>query len=194
VRFHVLTAASMKFRFVFWDVLPCKIIVDRRFRNTCCLHHQSVEGPYDGGSTYIWNVGRQLFYTAVHPRRQIWSLYLLFWLIRLLPIVTEECTEIWFSPSSSSFPGQWGFWEVFQSEKGFRRWKSLKNTTLDSSHYVLWLILILLFRSVFWVVLPCKMIVDRRFRGAYCLHTAVQPRRQLWTSYSPPWELEISQS
>jgi hypothetical protein len=22
----------MKFRFVFWDVLPCKIIVDRRFR------------------------------------------------------------------------------------------------------------------------------------------------------------------
>jgi hypothetical protein len=27
VRFHVLTAASIKFRFVFWDVLPCKIIV-----------------------------------------------------------------------------------------------------------------------------------------------------------------------
>jgi hypothetical protein len=71
------------------------------------------------------------------------------------------------------------------------------------------------FRAVFLVVLPCKMIFDRRFRGAYCLHhqgwihpwwwrqsiilhgrqsfyTAVQPRRQLWTSYSPPWELEIS--
>jgi hypothetical protein len=59
-----------------------------------------------------------------------------------------------------------------------------------------------MFRAAFWVVLPCKMIVDRRFRGAYCLHhlwnacrqsfyTAVQPRRQLWTSYSPPWELEI---
>jgi hypothetical protein len=28
MRFHVLAAASMKFRFVFWDVLPCKIIVD----------------------------------------------------------------------------------------------------------------------------------------------------------------------
>jgi hypothetical protein len=27
VRFKVLTAASMKFRFVFWDVPPCKIIV-----------------------------------------------------------------------------------------------------------------------------------------------------------------------
>jgi membrane-associated PAP2 superfamily phosphatase len=25
--FQVLTAASMKFRFFFWDVLPCKIIV-----------------------------------------------------------------------------------------------------------------------------------------------------------------------
>jgi hypothetical protein len=32
VRFQVLTAASMMFRIVFWDVLPCKIIVDRRFR------------------------------------------------------------------------------------------------------------------------------------------------------------------
>jgi hypothetical protein len=40
VRFHVLTAASMKFRIVSWDVLPCKIIVDRRFRATWCLHHQ----------------------------------------------------------------------------------------------------------------------------------------------------------
>jgi hypothetical protein len=40
VRFQVLTAASMKFIFVFWDVLPCKIIVDRLFRGTCCLHHQ----------------------------------------------------------------------------------------------------------------------------------------------------------
>jgi hypothetical protein len=37
VRFQVLTAASMKFRIVFWDVLPCKIIVDRRFRGACCL-------------------------------------------------------------------------------------------------------------------------------------------------------------
>jgi hypothetical protein len=40
VRFQALTAASMKLRIVFWDVLPCKIIVDRRFRGTCCLHHQ----------------------------------------------------------------------------------------------------------------------------------------------------------
>jgi hypothetical protein len=40
VRFQVLTAASMKVRIVFWDVLPCKIIVDRRFRDACCLYHQ----------------------------------------------------------------------------------------------------------------------------------------------------------
>jgi hypothetical protein len=40
VRFQVLTAASMKFRIVFWDVLLCKIIINRRFRDTCCLHHQ----------------------------------------------------------------------------------------------------------------------------------------------------------
>jgi hypothetical protein len=31
--------------------------------------------PDDGGSTYLWNVGRQLFYTAVNPRRQIWTSY-----------------------------------------------------------------------------------------------------------------------
>jgi len=49
----------------------------------------------------------------------------------------------------------------------------------------------MMFRAVFWVVLPCKMIVDRRFRGAYCLH---HQGWVIWTSYSPPWELEISHS
>jgi hypothetical protein len=29
--------------------------------------------PDDGGSTYLWNVGRQSFYTAVQPRRQLWT-------------------------------------------------------------------------------------------------------------------------
>jgi hypothetical protein len=32
VKFQVLTAASMMFRVVFWDILLCKIIVYRRFR------------------------------------------------------------------------------------------------------------------------------------------------------------------
>jgi hypothetical protein len=40
VRFQVLTAASMMFRVVFWDILPCKMIFDRRFRGAYCLHHQ----------------------------------------------------------------------------------------------------------------------------------------------------------
>jgi hypothetical protein len=43
VRFQVLTAESMKFRIVFWDVLQYKIIVNRRFRGTCCIHHQGYE-------------------------------------------------------------------------------------------------------------------------------------------------------
>jgi hypothetical protein len=63
------------FRIVFWDVLPCKIIVEWRFRGTCCLHQGRMIIPDDGGSTYLWNVGRQLFYTAVHPIRQFWTSY-----------------------------------------------------------------------------------------------------------------------
>jgi hypothetical protein len=47
MRFQVLPAASMMFRVVFWDILPCKIIVDRRFRGA---------------------------YMAVYPRRQLWTL------------------------------------------------------------------------------------------------------------------------
>jgi hypothetical protein len=31
--------------------------------------------PDDGGSTHLWNVGRQLFYTVVYPRRQLWTSY-----------------------------------------------------------------------------------------------------------------------
>jgi hypothetical protein len=40
MRFQVLTAASMMFRVVFWDILPCKMIVDRRFRGAYCIPHQ----------------------------------------------------------------------------------------------------------------------------------------------------------
>jgi hypothetical protein len=32
----------------------------------------------------------------------------------------------------------------------------------------------MMFRIVFWDVLPCKTIVDRRFRGAYCLQQMVE--------------------
>jgi hypothetical protein len=46
VRFQVLTAASMMFRTVFWDVLPCKIIVDQHIRGAYCLHHQGCVNPW----------------------------------------------------------------------------------------------------------------------------------------------------
>jgi hypothetical protein len=36
-RFQLFTAARMMFRIVFWDVLPCKIIADRRFRGAYSL-------------------------------------------------------------------------------------------------------------------------------------------------------------
>jgi hypothetical protein len=43
VRFQVFTAASIKLK-VFWGILPCsQTDFDRRFRGTCCLHHQGDE-------------------------------------------------------------------------------------------------------------------------------------------------------
>jgi hypothetical protein len=37
----------MMFRIVFWDVLPCKMIVVGRFRGAYCLHHQGWVIPED---------------------------------------------------------------------------------------------------------------------------------------------------
>jgi hypothetical protein len=83
-RWNHLIIPTMMFRAVFWVVLPCKIIIYRRVRGAYCLHHQgwwSYSPPWeleishiptiipdDGGSTHLWNVGRQSFYTAIHPR------------------------------------------------------------------------------------------------------------------------------
>jgi hypothetical protein len=40
VIFQILTAASMKMT-VFWNVAPCSLVeIDRRFRDSYCLHHQ----------------------------------------------------------------------------------------------------------------------------------------------------------
>jgi hypothetical protein len=36
----------MMFRIIFWDILPCKMIVDRRFRGAYCLHHQDESLTY----------------------------------------------------------------------------------------------------------------------------------------------------
>jgi hypothetical protein len=75
----------------------------------------------------------------------------------------------------------------------YEEWCSLECCTLSSDTY--WPTFrrsLLIFRIVFWDVLPCKIIVDRRFRGTCCLHHHWW--LQFWTSYSPPWELEISQA
>jgi hypothetical protein len=63
-------AASMKMT-VFWDVAPCSLVeVYRRFRGTFFLHHQS-DQPDDGGSKYLWNVGKLLAdYTAQYLEGQ----------------------------------------------------------------------------------------------------------------------------
>jgi hypothetical protein len=47
----ILFSLLLLFRAVFWGILPCKMIVELI--------------PDDGGSTHLWNVGRQSFYTAV---------------------------------------------------------------------------------------------------------------------------------
>jgi hypothetical protein len=85
---------------------------------------------------------------------------------------------------------------------------------MDSSNYELRFIQVKM--AVFWVVSPCSLVeVYRRFIGAYCLHHqdddypydggrnhlwnvrkflsdyTAQPIRQS-SSYSPPWEPEIS--
>jgi hypothetical protein len=45
----------------------------------------------------------------------------------------------------------------------------------------------MVFRVVFWDSTHLWNV------GRQSFYTAVHPRRQLWTSYPPPWELEISQ-
>jgi hypothetical protein len=44
---------NIMFRVVFWDILPCKMIVDRRFRGAYCLHHQ---GWVNNNQYMTWNV------------------------------------------------------------------------------------------------------------------------------------------
>jgi hypothetical protein len=29
----------------------------------------------------------------------------------------------------------------------------------------------MMFRAVFWVILPCKMIVENHYQGQFCLHS-----------------------
>jgi hypothetical protein len=71
VGFEVFTATSMKMA-VFWVLAPRSLVeVYQRFRGSCCLHHQGDDDPDDGGSKYLWNVGKLLpDYMALQPRRR----------------------------------------------------------------------------------------------------------------------------
>jgi hypothetical protein len=72
VRFQVLTTTNMKMA-VFWDIAPCALVFDRRFKGAYC------DLPDDRGSKHLWNVGKYLPDNAAqHPRRQQSSLSLLF--------------------------------------------------------------------------------------------------------------------
>jgi hypothetical protein len=77
VRFQVLTAASMKFRFVIWDVLPCKIIVDRRF-TICCHHHQGDLNFI--GYRYLWGqIGNLLSWARTQVLPAAWIKVTVLW-------------------------------------------------------------------------------------------------------------------
>jgi hypothetical protein len=58
------------------------MIVDRRFRGTCCFHHQGWNElfiPDVGGCTYLWTVGRQSFYTLPPSSGMKWIIHPWWW-------------------------------------------------------------------------------------------------------------------
>jgi hypothetical protein len=65
----------------------------------------------------------------------------------------------------------------------------LIHNTPDLSHYHTPITInnlsILMFRVVFCDILPCKMIVERRFRGAYCLHHQTSVDNNFTRHYIP---------
>jgi hypothetical protein len=75
--------------------------------------------PDDGGSTYLWNVGRQLFYTALHPRRQIWTSYSPPWELEIsLPVLVCNCLDELFTRLYELPPRVWALscWQASTEE------------------------------------------------------------------------------
>jgi hypothetical protein len=53
----------------FWDIAPCSLEVDQRFRDVYCRRHQG-DHHDDEGSMYLWNTSvLQWDCTALYPRR-----------------------------------------------------------------------------------------------------------------------------
>jgi hypothetical protein len=128
VRFQVLTAASMKFKIVFWDVLPCKIILDRRFRGTCCFHQHV---PLKRRST--------IFYTEVYPRRKFWtyiSLVNIHSFNSILPssglydlgLMACSKSELYFSERFESVTFGWS---PYMSDQPVTRYLATQNNTIQ---------------------------------------------------------------
>jgi hypothetical protein len=68
---QILMAASTKMA-VLWVAAPCSLVeVYQLFRGAFCLRHQGGDRPDDGGSKFVWNVGKLISdHTALHARRQ----------------------------------------------------------------------------------------------------------------------------
>jgi hypothetical protein len=67
----------------FWDVAPCSLGVDRRFRGAYYLHLRL----YDRGSTDFWNVDLlQRDYTALYPISSSWILLFTFFTLLQQPL------------------------------------------------------------------------------------------------------------
>jgi predicted RNA binding protein YcfA (HicA-like mRNA interferase family) len=79
IRVEVFTAVTMK-NAVFWDVVPCRSCVNRRFRVMYRLHLQGRKirergtslsrGLQTAGDTFCRNVGSHKIYRMPHPRRR----------------------------------------------------------------------------------------------------------------------------
>jgi hypothetical protein len=60
----------MKFRFVFWVVLPCKIIVDRRFRGMCALIMEAARTSETSVDNYFTRQYTPEDKSELHTRRR----------------------------------------------------------------------------------------------------------------------------
>jgi hypothetical protein len=62
-----------RFRVVFWDILPCKMIVDRRFRGAYCQHHTRRRENLKSHSVYRVLMGKPERYRPLGRPRRRWE-------------------------------------------------------------------------------------------------------------------------